>query len=79
MKTIAITIDEDTLRSIEEISKKTSGRARNRSRIIRMAIKEFVSRRQQQAREAREREIFKRHRTRMARQARALISEQAKP
>ncbi len=79
MKTIAITIDEDTLRSIEEISKKSSVRARSRSRIIRLAIKEFVSRRQQQAREAREREIFKRHRTRMARQARALISEQAKP
>lgn len=79
MKTIAITIDEESLRSIEEISKKTSGRARSRSRIIRMAIKEFVARRQRQAREARERGIFKRHRTRMARQAEALISEQAKP
>ncbi len=79
MKTIAITIDEESLRSIEEISKKTSGRARSRSRSIRMAIKDFVARRQQQAREARERGIFKRHRTRMARQAEALISEQAKP
>ncbi len=79
MKTIAITIDEDTLRSIEEISKESPARARSRSRIIRTAIKEFVARRQQEVREAREREIFKRHRTRMARQARALISEQAKP
>ncbi len=79
MKTIAITIDEDTLRSLEEISQKSPARVKSRSRIIRMAIKDFVTRRQQQAREAREREIFKRHRTRMARQARALISEQAKP
>ena len=79
MKTIAITIDEDMLRSLEEISQKSPTRVKSRSRIIRMAIKDFVARRQQQAREAREREIFKRHRTRMARQARALISEQAKP
>ena len=79
MKTIAITIDESTLRSVEEIAKKSPQRARNRSQIIRKAIREFVTKERQQARETREREIFKRHRRRLARQARALISEQAKP
>ena len=79
MKTIAITIDEDTLRSIDEIGKKAPALAGSRSRLIRMAIKEFVARKRQQAREAREEEIFRRNRTRLMRQARALISEQAKP
>ena len=79
MKTIAITIDNDTLRSIDELSRKSPAPARSRSRIIRMALKEFVARKEQEVREAREQEIFKRHRARIARQARALISEQAKP
>jgi len=79
MKTIAIAIDEPTLRSIEEIAKKSPQRARSRSQIIRKAIREFVTKEKQQVRESREREIFKRHRSRLARQARALISEQAKP
>lgn len=78
MKTIAITIDEDTLRSLEAIAGKSRSGGSSRSRIIRMAIREFVARERQQQREAREREIFKKNRTRLARQARALISEQAK-
>ena len=79
MKTIAITIEEDTLRSMDELAKKHPRHAGNRSRIVRAAIKEFVKKERQHAREADEREIFKRHRTRLQRQARALISEQTKP
>jgi metal-responsive CopG/Arc/MetJ family transcriptional regulator len=79
MKTIAITIDEDTLNAIEELAKKSPARARSRSRLIRAAIKEYVAKQSREVREEREREILKRHRTRLERQARALISEQAKP
>ena len=78
MRTIAITIEEDTLKSLKEIAEKSPRGPKNRSRIIRMAISEFVAKERQRLREAQEREIFKKHRTRLARQARALISEQAK-
>ncbi len=78
MKTIAISIDEATLRSIEELAERAPARARSRSQIIRMAIREFVATERQRARAVREREIFKKHRSRLARQAKALISEQAK-
>ena len=79
MKTIAITIEEDILKSIDEIAQKFPHRGRGRSRLIRAAIREFVAKERQQEREAREREIFKRHRARLKRQARILVSEQAKP
>lgn len=79
MKTIAITIEEETLKSVDEIAKKSPRGPQNRSRIIRTAIKEFVAKERQQDREGREREILKRHRAGLERQARALISEQAKP
>jgi metal-responsive CopG/Arc/MetJ family transcriptional regulator len=79
MKTIAISIEEDILRSMDELAKKHPRHGGNRSRIVRAAIKEFLKKEQRQAREAREREIFKRHQARLERQARALISEQAKP
>ncbi len=79
MKTIAITIDEQTLNSIEEILKRSPAQGKSRSRIIREAIKDFVAREQQQKRESRERKILNKHRNRLARQAQALISEQAKP
>ena len=78
MKTIAIAIDEDTLERIDEIVQKSAPRT-NRSRVIRAAVKEFVATELQRDREAREREIFKKNRVRLERQARALISEQAKP
>lgn len=78
MKTIAITIDDDTLNALEAVAKELPRRARSRSRLIRMAIKEFVVRQHKEAREAREREVFKKHRAKLARQAKALISDQAK-
>lgn len=79
MKTIAITIENDTLESIDEFARKSPRRGGSRSGIIRMAIREFLTKQRQRDREAQEQEIFKRHRKRLERQARALISEQAKP
>ncbi len=78
MKTIAISIEEDTLNRVDEIIHKSVPRT-NRSRVIRAAVKEFVAAELQRDREAREREIFKKNRGRLERQARALISEQVKP
>ena len=51
---------------------------RNRSQIIRQAVAEFVAQHERQAEEEREREIFQKHRQRLARQASALVKEQAK-
>lgn len=78
MKTIAITIDEDMLQRIDRLVAAGAAAARNRSQIIRQALQEFVARRERLAEEEREREIFRRHRQRLARQANALVKEQAK-
>ncbi len=79
MKTIAITIDEDLLQRIDSLVAVNAAAARSRSQIIRLAVKEFVARLERLAEEEREREIFRRHRQRLARQADALVKEQARP
>lgn len=50
----------------------------NRSRVIREAVREYLLRVERAGEEKREMEIFKRHRSRLARQAAALVKEQAK-
>jgi metal-responsive CopG/Arc/MetJ family transcriptional regulator len=79
MKTIAISIDEPTLQAVDRLAKGSALPAGNRSRIIRAAVQEYVQRESQRRREAIEGDIFKKHSRRLARQARALISEQAEP
>ena len=78
MKTIAITIEENMLLRIDRLVSSQIEDSRNRSQIIRQAVSKFVEQREQQNEEAREREIFQRHRQRLARQADALVKEQAK-
>ncbi len=51
----------------------------NRSRIVREALREFLKRREEQKRDQREKEIYAKHRRLIARQARALVGEQAEP
>ena len=51
----------------------------NRSSIIRQAVDEYLSRLEREAEEERERAIFSKHRGRLARQAVALVRDQAKP
>ena len=46
---------------------------------VRTAVREFAEHEQQRAIEAQEHEILHKHRKRLARQARALITEQARP
>ena len=77
MKTIAITIDESTLKILDELAASRS--FRNRSALVRSAVREFAERERRRQVEAREDEILRRHRKRLAREARLLIAEQARP
>ena len=77
MKTIAVTIQEDMLERIDRLSA-GKGMASNRSRIIRDAVQEYLSKRERQIEEERETQIFRRHKAKLALQAAALVKEQAK-
>ena len=78
MKTIAITIEEDTLRRIDALRGQKGQHGKNRSQFIRSAIKDHLARIEKHSEEEREREIFRRNRRKLHRQALALIKEQAK-
>lgn len=78
MKTIAISIDEPTLRTLDLLVLK--GRVRGkRSELVREAVAEFLARREGQEQEAREQVAIARHRVLLARQAKAMVAEQTKP
>jgi metal-responsive CopG/Arc/MetJ family transcriptional regulator len=79
MKTIAITIDEATLEHVDRLVGRSGRAARNRSQLIRQAVHDYVSRLERLADDEREATIVRRHRGRLARQASALVREQAKP
>jgi len=78
MKTIAITIDERTLQRVDRLIANSGRQWKNRSQVIRQAVQEFVKQLERTEREEREREIFRKHRALLRRQAEALIKEQAK-
>jgi metal-responsive CopG/Arc/MetJ family transcriptional regulator len=71
MKTIAITIDEALLDRMDRLG---DG---NRSRMVREAVAQYVTRREREATEAEEHAILRRHRRRLAREAAALVRAQA--
>lgn len=79
MKTIAITIDESTLETIDGLLRTNDAPGKNRSQIVRRALREYLARLEQTADEKREGEVFHRNRLRLKQQALALIKEQAKP
>jgi predicted transcriptional regulator len=78
MRTIAITIDEETLALLDELAR-ASRRRRSRSALVRAAIRQFAERRHSEEIEARDRDILRKHKKRLARQASALIAAQAGP
>ena len=78
MKTIAITIDEPTLKKVDRLTADTSFSFKNRSDVIRRAIVQFIKRLEREVEEEREAEIFRKHKSRLNRQAVALIKEQAR-
>jgi metal-responsive CopG/Arc/MetJ family transcriptional regulator len=78
MKTIAVTMDDATLRLLEQLSTSEPGR-RTRSALVRAALREFAERERRRLNEEREREIFRKHRQQLAREARRLVQQQARP
>src|SRR5262245_21234278 len=78
MKTIAITIEEDTLKRIDVVAAQKGQAGKNRSQFIRDAIKDCLARIEKEKEEDREREIIRRNRSKLHRQAVALIKEQAR-
>lgn len=78
MKTIAITIDENTLHRLDDLLASESLPWRNRSETVREAVKQYLNRMESEAEQERERTIFRRHRALLKRQAAALVKEQAK-
>jgi metal-responsive CopG/Arc/MetJ family transcriptional regulator len=79
MQTIAVTIDDDLLRMLDDAAQRGGRGLRNRSRVVREALRDYLIRLERQAEHDREAAVVHRHRDRLARQARALVYEQAKP
>jgi metal-responsive CopG/Arc/MetJ family transcriptional regulator len=78
MKTIAITIEEDLIARMDRFAV-VKGVRGNRSRIVREALREYLTHFERLTEEKREGEIFKKYRAKLTRQAAALVKEQAKP
>jgi metal-responsive CopG/Arc/MetJ family transcriptional regulator len=78
MITIAISIDRATVAALDRLARRGRKR-RNRSELVRLALTEFLARREREARDDRDRAAIARHRALLARQARALVAEQARP
>jgi Arc/MetJ-type ribon-helix-helix transcriptional regulator len=81
MKTIAVSIDERTIELLDALVGMPGEGfdRRSRSAVVRAAVREFAERESRCRIEARESDILKRNRKRLGRQARALITEQARP
>ena len=75
MKTIAI--DEATAKLLDALTE-TSSRRRSRAALVRTALRQYAERVRRQAREAKDGAVFRKHRKLLARQARALLAEQAR-
>jgi metal-responsive CopG/Arc/MetJ family transcriptional regulator len=78
MKTIAVTVDEATLRLLDELAASQSGR-RTRSALVRAALRQYAESERRREVEERERDIFRKHRKQLGLQARSLIRDQARP
>ncbi len=77
MKTIAITVDEETLALIDDLYG-SSTKFRSRSALVRAAIREYAEQVQRRREEEREREIIRKNKDLLDRELKALIAEQAR-
>jgi predicted transcriptional regulator len=75
MKRIAI--DEATSKLLDELIEKSS-RRRSRTVLIRTALRQYAARERRRESDSKDSTVFRKNRKRLARQARALISEQAR-
>ncbi len=76
MKTIAITVDDETLALIDDLG--SSAKFRSRSALVRAAIREYAQQVQRSREEEREREIIRKNKDALDRELKALITEQAR-
>lgn len=74
MKTIAITIDESMLKSLDRLA---GTGARKRSELVRLAVGQYLARVEKGRREAAERSIWEKKYDRVNRQTRSQLAEQA--
>ncbi len=72
-------MDEATLERVDRLVARGDGSSRNRSQLIREAVRAHVARLERLTDDEREGAVVRRHRSRLARQASALVREQAKP
>ena len=77
MKTIAITIDEETLAQIDELTA-SSDRFGSRSALVRDALAVYVARERRVGEEKRERQVIRKHKQSLNAQLEALVDEQAR-
>ena len=77
MRTIAITVDDETLALIDELYE-TTNTFSSRSALVRAAIREYARLARKRAEEERERANFHANKNRLDKELAALISEQAK-
>ncbi|MBI1735734.1 MAG: hypothetical protein HYR51_11225 [Candidatus Rokubacteria bacterium] len=73
-----MTIDEPTLRVLEELCA-LEPRRRTRSALVRAALQEYAERERRRHMEERERQILRKHRKQLERDARVLVKQQARP
>ena len=78
MRTIAVTVEDSDLRALDGIVKRDPQRYKNRSQAVRLALTGFFRQVERAQAEQREAQILARHRTKLAKQARALVAEQAR-
>lgn len=84
MTTITVSIDEETLEAVDRLATTLRREARggaarrhSRSEIVRLALRRLLAEHERRVLEERDRAIFARHRSRLERQARMLVREQA--
>lgn len=74
MKTIAITIDDESLKRLGDLEQK---KGMNRSQVVREAVRLYVETEERRRDEEQEREVFRRLKSKLGKQAAALMKEQA--
>ena len=83
MKTIAISIDEETLAAVDRLARATrrrgAKREANRSEVIRRAVRQFLAHQERREREESDRRVLAAMREQIEREGRVLVAEQAKP
>jgi Arc/MetJ-type ribon-helix-helix transcriptional regulator len=77
MKTIAVTIDSDTIAAIDHLLSAPAGPWKSRSELVRQALQEFVREVERRREEEHETAVFRENRERLAAEARDLIADQA--